>query len=422
MKHFLFEDKEYEINPEYKTRAKDKTRTALQLGALYLFCKSKKNKALSYSQYRSQQKLTSFSSGVHTGSVKIDKRQNCIAKVHYSKSMIAHNEQINRYLQREGAGKDGERPVLFGDDKEIYKDRMVAKNFRIFLSPGKTDISQQVLTRTFMKKLELQTGYKFTWLAASHYNTAHPHTHILINGLDKEGRDVFFRRDLIKTIMRDTAMDICTSLAGERTREQIQKEKDAQLVANRYTFYDKKLKDYINDYKLFPPSLKSLSEIYMKRISHLEKLGLCKYENSVYKFQSDWDSTLRIIGRYNMFLNAKQKLQYTDKSRFSLYDYQTGEVAGIITQIYKTDDISDNHAAVLEGANGKAYFIPLFYKPTFKKGDIISVKPKENQKGRLTPYVTELTEKEFSKIVDKFDYKMTRGYGAHFKNQEEIER
>lgn len=421
MRHFLFEDKEYEINPEYKTRAKDKTRTALQLGALYLLCKSKKNKTLSYSQYHLQQKQTS-SSGNNTSSFKIDKRQNCIAKVHYSKSIAAHKEQINRYLPREGAGKDGERPFLFGDSKETYQDKMVAKNFRIFLSPGKTDISQQVLTRTFMKKLELQTGYKFTWLAASHYNTAHPHTHILINGIDKEGRDVFFSRDLIKTIMRDTARDICTSLAGERTRDQIQKEKDAQLVANRYTFYDKNLQDYINDYKLFPPSLKSHSEIYMKRISHLEKLGLCKYEDGVYKFQPDWEETLRIIGRYNMFLNAKQKLQYTDKSRFNLYDCNVGEVAGIITQIYKTDDISDNHAAVLEGANGRAYFIPLFYKPTFKKGDIISVTPKENQKGRLTPYVKELSEKEFSKIVDKYDYKMTRGYGAHFKNQEEIER
>lgn len=415
MRHFIFEDKDYEINPEYKNVSKDKTRTALQLGALYGLYRMKSRNGRSYSG-------GGGSSSGGSGSKTYDRRQNCTVKTHYSYSMAAHKEQIEQYLQREGAGKDGEKPVLFGTELEKYKENMVGKNFRIFLSPGKTDISQQVLARTFMKKLELQTGYKFNWLAASHYNTAHPHTHLLINGIDLNGQDVYFSRDLIKTIMRDTARDICTSLAGYRTREQIHKEKENSLISNRYTIVDRNLAEHVKDYQVFPPAIEKNNEMYLKRINHLEKLGLCKWEDNVYKFVPEWQETLKTIGRYNMFLDAKRKLHYTDKNRYHLYNYDFGQVAGIVTQIYKTDDVSDNHAAVLEGIDGKAYFIPLFYKPKFQKGDTISVTPKENQKGRLTPFVEDVSEKTLSKMAESFDVAVGKGYGAFINNKNDIER
>jgi hypothetical protein len=323
----------------------------------------------------------------------------------YSKSLDAHRIQLEQYLVREGTDKDGSRAKLYGTDLEEYKDHMVDKNFRIFLSPQSDRVDLKAMTEKFVKKLEMQTGYKLYWQAANHYNTAHPHAHLLINGVDKNGREVNFSRDVVKTFMRETARDIVTSQIGIRTKEQIGLEKEQELSASRYTRLDDKLKEHSGGVSgVILPRTGKDRERMIVRLETLRKLKLCIYKDGAYKLSPNWEESLRANGRYNAYLKARDDLPYSFQSNLRVYSGEHGRVAGRVTKIYRTDgDASDNHAVVLEGLDGRAYFVPLFKQPevkdggkktALKEGDIISLHTYETQRGRLTPVMTKMTAVE----------------------------
>jgi hypothetical protein len=382
MRHFLFErEREYRINPGFRNPRK----RTITMG-LHALSRLKRGGG------------GSPSPGSHSpgrgggGGYTPDARQRCVVKTHYSKSMRAHLEQINKYLVREGAGKDGRGAELYGTPEAEYRRHMAAKNFRIFLSPASNEIPLKTLTATFMKKLELQTGHKLYWVAADHHNTAHHHTHILINGVDRNGQDVFISRDLIKTLMRESARDICTSLIGPRTRSDMALEKKAVLTANRYTYLDGRIKETALENRIDCGQIRKDREQFVARLDHLKSLGLCKWKEGVYVLSPGWEETLKTAGRYNTFLDARGR--YADGSKVVLYNSDMGNRRGAVRKIYKTDEVSDNHAVLLESPDGKAYFIPLFRKPEVREGEHVTVIPKKNERGRLSAALVKDEQKD----------------------------
>jgi hypothetical protein len=385
MRHFLFERNEYRIDPRFRNPHK----RTITMG-LHALSRLKGGAGRGSSSPRG-------GNGGHTP----DARQRCVVKVHYSKSMNAHLEQINKYLVREGAGKDGKGAELYGTPEAEYRSHMAAKNFRIFLSPESNKVPLETLTRTFMKKLELQTGKKLYWAAADHHNTAHHHTHILINGVDQNGRDVFISRDLIKTLMRESARDICTSLVGSRNRADMALEKKAALTANRYTYLDERLKEMAVENKVDCGKILKDRERYVSRLDHLRALKVCTWKDGVYVLTPGWEETLKTAGRYNTFLDARGR--YSDGSKVQLYASDKGEKRGVIKKIYKTDEVSDNHAVLLETAEGKAYFIPLFMKPKVREGEKVTVIPKKNERGRLSAELVRDGERPAERRRDRYE-------------------
>ena len=135
----------------------------------------------------------------------------------------------------------------------------------------------------------------------------------------------------------------------------------------------------------------------LRRLECLSKLGLCKYESGGYKLSPRWEENLKANGRYNAFLHSRGVLRYSPPASLRLYQGSAKAVTGKVAKIYRTDgDASDNHAVVLEGLDGRAYFVPLFKKPAvrdgekteaLKEGDLITLKSFENSKGRLTPLI-----------------------------------
>ena len=377
MRHFLFEDKEYRINPRFKRR------------------KNERDSAQALAR------LLRSGGAKHTGNRqgggrKTDARQKCVVKAQYSKSIEAHRVQLEKYLIREGTDVDGSRAKLYGTDIEEYRKNIDAKNFRVFLSPQSDKVDLQALTERFVKKLELQTGYKLHWVGANHYNTAHPHAHLLINGVDKNGKEVTLPRDVIKTFMRETARDICTSMIGIRTRKEIEIEKEQAVSAPRYTKLDEKIQDLCRGtFQARPNGITLEGKRILARLENLRKMNLCVYKEGAYRLSPRWREDLQANGRYNAFLKARDVLAFTAPADLRIFSGADGTISGRVAKVYRTDgDASDNHAVILEGVNGKAYFVPLFKKPELrtgeqknelKAGEFITLKTYENQRGRLTP-------------------------------------
>jgi hypothetical protein len=380
MRHFLFEDKEYKYRLNYRRQRKQKDSAAEFARLVRAFG----GKRLPANRARFVKKQ--------------DLRQKCIAKMQYSGSIYAHRVQLEKYLTREGTDRDGNAAELFGTDLEEYKKNMVGKNFRIFLSPESSNVDTEILAKKFIKKLEKQTGYKLYWQGACHFNTAHPHAHLLINGVDKQGREVTIPRDIVKTFMRETARNLCTAQIGLRTQKDFDRDREQELGSPRFT----KLDNYIQEIsggsggqRISANDLFKDRDRVLARLETLRKLKLCVYENNGYTLRKNWQEDLKANSRYNTFLRAREGLQYTEAPDLKIYTGEQGVVTGKVTKIYRPDDdASDNHAVILETLDGKAYFIPFLREPkiydkkiksSLKEGGMITLKTYKSQKGRLTP-------------------------------------
>ena len=371
MRHFLFEDKEYRYKASFRrSRQRD---PVVELARLF-----RRKKHFAKPNPRPK-----------------DLRQRCVAKMQYSNSIEAHCVQIENYLIREGAGLEGNTPELFGTDCEEYRRNMVPRNFRIFLSPETNDYNLQELGEQFIRRLERQTGYQLYWQGACHYNRPHHHTHLLINGIDRQGREVQFPRDVVRTFFRETARDLCTEQVGNRTWRDLEREKEQALTSSRYTRLDDRIADLSDNSRVTVGRHTYDRERILTRLDTLRRLNLCTYENGGYVLSENWQENLRANGRYNTYLRARSDLHYTDPSLMRLYSGEQGAVTGRVTRVYRTDDdASDNHAVVLEGINGNAYFVPLLRRPVLydnreslplREGELVTIRARESQSGRMTP-------------------------------------
>ena len=375
MRHYLFEDKDYQIKATFKKR-KNIRDPAAELARLF-----KKRHG------------GSFGGSGHKAP---DLRQRCTTKMQYSSSIEAHKVQLEKYLSREGTAIDGGPAELFGTDIKEYQKNMDKRNFRIFLSPESSGVDIKKLAEQFIQKLEKQTGYILYWEGACHYNTAHPHAHLLINGKDKNGKEIKFPKDMVKTFMRETSMDLCTDHIGKRSLKEVEIAKEKELSAPRWIKFDNHIHSLCGiSNQINPVSIKFDRQKTLGRIKTLCKLNLCTYENGKYVFKKNWEDDLKSNGKYNTFLRARGELRYSDAASMKIFTGSQGLVTGKITKIYRTDgDASNNHAVILEGIDGKAYFIPLLKMPELfdsgkksllKEGELITIKTYESQTGRLTP-------------------------------------
>ena len=381
MKHFLYEEKEYK--PRISFRRYRETRDSAQEMARLLRRFTGKNR----------------SGGGGGGAA--DMRQNCVVKMQYSNSIEAHRVQVEKYLVREGTAEDlTDGAALFGTDTEEYKANMSAKNFRVFLSPQSKDVDLKKLTEKFVSRLELQTGYKLYWQGACHYNTAHPHAHLLINGVDKAGKEVSFPRDVVKTFMRENARDLCTKQVGFRLPGELLIERDKELSASRWTRLDERLRVLHGGKGVDLDGLGTDKPRFLARLEALRKLNLCRYEAGSYRLNSGWEENLKANGRYNTFLKVREEL---GAPNLRVYSGEAGRIAGRVMKVFRVDgDASDNHAVVVKSSEGKAWFIPLFKQPelrdgaarsALKEGELVSIQTYKSQKGRLTPLIYKAQER-----------------------------
>lgn len=406
MRHFLFEDKEYKIRPYFKRRRLPDA--AVELARL-LRRFGKKHRS---------------TGGAFGGARGADTRQKCIAKMNYSYSIEAHLKQLREYLCREGTAEDlTAGAALFGTDIKEYERNITAKNYRVFLSPQSPNVDLKALAESLITRLEIQTGLRLYWQGACHYNTAHPHAHLLINGVDKDGKEVDFPPDVVKTFMREAARDICTRQLGCRTAREIEIEKEAELYAPRWTKTDETLKTFCGANGVDIPAAALGRQRFLTRLESLRKLNLCSYEKGRYVMSANWEEDLRANGRYNAFLKARENLKHTAGAALKVFSGKMGTITGKVTKIYRLDgDASDNHAVVLESPDGKAYFVPLFKAPELRagkdfektplrEGELVSIKTYTTQKGRLTPVIFKTGDRRLKNFFDTPLAREIRGKG-----------
>lgn len=318
---------------------------------------------------------------MNTGRGLFSRQQFCVAKMRVGYDKGPHMKFLKEYLTQKNKDDVIEKPDLFSDERvdddfiESYKRNMSGLHFKWIVSPENTGVDCTALTRTLIKRMELVTGYKFRWIAAVHTNTAHPHAHLLINGIDGNGKKVeCFRKTFLKQSVREMCRQICTELKGFRTTEEIDAARKRLPLANRYCALDVQIETYSfvdrnNVDKAFPVSVRTQGEVMYKRLCHLEDLGLAKRrkENSGhFDLAKGWAENLHTAGRHASFLKAWKELLSSKRVSLEPYDTKRGEtIKGKITKVFRMnyEESWDNAIVVENEAQKKAWFVPMYREP-----------------------------------------------------------
>ncbi|ESQ87034.1 relaxase/mobilization nuclease domain-containing protein [Asticcacaulis benevestitus] len=155
-----------------------------------------------------------------------------------------------RYLQREGVTRDADQAVLFGPDSDAIDAREFADrctndrhHFRFIVSPEDAHQIEDLhtFTRDLMKQAAADLGTSLEWAAVTHWNTEHPHIHLIVRGVTDIGHDLVISRDYIKEGLRARAQGLITDELGPRTDNDIHQSLHRQINTDRFTQLDRQL-------------------------------------------------------------------------------------------------------------------------------------------------------------------------------------
>jgi hypothetical protein len=83
-------------------------------------------------------------------------------------------------------------------------------------------------------------------MAATHTDTDHPHAHLLVNGIDKAGKDIRFDKLFITQTMREMGSQVCTEMIGKQSGKEIKASALQSYTGNRYCPFDESISSYEN--------------------------------------------------------------------------------------------------------------------------------------------------------------------------------
>jgi hypothetical protein len=114
-----------------------------------------------------------------------------------------------RYIERDGVEKDGSKGVLYDASGPVLAEALESPRagekhqFRIIVSPeDAAELDLTLYVRRLMAQVEQDLGRKVEWAAVNHYNTEHSHAHLVIRGVDREGRELRLERSYISNGLR----------------------------------------------------------------------------------------------------------------------------------------------------------------------------------------------------------------------------
>lgn len=152
------------------------------------------------------------------------------------------------YIERDGVSPGGGEGKLYdatgrAERSEFEQELEGEKHqFRIVLAPEDGhELDLEGYVRSYMRQMERDLRQKLRWAAVNHHDTDNPHAHIIIRGMDADGREVRMDREYVSHGLRNRAVELATYELGprpERARvDQLRKEVELE----RYTTLDSAL-------------------------------------------------------------------------------------------------------------------------------------------------------------------------------------
>ena len=285
------------------------------------------------------------------------------------------------YLRRDGVTKDGTAGRMFNVERDDADHHAFTErceddrhHFRFIVSPDDaTELSDlKAFARDLMAQAQKDLGTRLDWVAVDHWNTEHPHVHVIIRGRSDDGQDLVISRDYIRGGMRARAEALVTRELGLRSEHEIRKTLEREIEAERWTRLDQALMreagrnggimDLRPDRHQRPDELRAIK---VGRIRKLERLGLA-HPVSVgqWTFSEGAESTLRELGERNDLIKrihrslGERGLERAPTS-FVLTAEASSGVIGRLVARGLDDELAGTAYAVVDGIDGRAHHVRL---------------------------------------------------------------
>ncbi|HXZ18126.1 MAG TPA: DUF3363 domain-containing protein [Roseiarcus sp.] len=285
------------------------------------------------------------------------------------------------YLRREGVTRDGERAKLFGPETEDANPQAFAArcekdrhHFRFIVSPEDAPEMADLkgYARDLVGQMEKDLGAKLDWVAADHWNTQHPHVHVVVRGVADDGEDLVISRDYIKQGMRARAQDLVTQELGPRTDRDIQLALERQVDAESWTQLDRQLQRDAERHgviDLAPEANRRPDEFHALKIGRLRRLERLGLAHEIGPGQWTMDETaetgLRELGeRGDIIKRIHRGLTERGIERATASYVLAGEsfeapIIGRLVDRGLDDELKETAYAVIDGVDGRTHHIKL---------------------------------------------------------------
>ncbi len=343
-----------------------------------------------------------------------------------------------RYIQRDGVSREGEPGGLYGKetgaaDGKAFLGRCEGDRhqFRFIVAPedGEQYAELQPFVRKLMARMEADLGTKLDWVAVDHFNTGHPHSHVVLRGKDDRSNDLIIARDYISRGMRERASEIVTLDLGPRTDQEIEQRLTREIDQEHFTGIDRGLLKDQDAARVVRP-LKSLSPLQQTlragRLKKLERMGLAEeVVPGIWRLDENLEERLRELGtRGDIIKTMHRDLQETGPERpawdLAIYDPKQDRERPLVGRVVAAglhDEISDRRYLIIEGTDGFAHYVDTGEQRDDQRvsvGQIVSIAPLPTAAKEMDHTVAEIAARHGGRYSADIHRGEDRSAGADF--------
>ncbi|PKP92529.1 MAG: conjugal transfer protein TraI [Alphaproteobacteria bacterium HGW-Alphaproteobacteria-16] len=284
-----------------------------------------------------------------------------------------------RYLQRDGTTRAGERGALYGRDADTVDGKAFdargagdRHQFRFIVSPedGAQYDDLKPLTRRLMDRMEEDLGTRLDWVAVDHFNTGHPHTHIVVRGKDMSGADLVIARDYMTVGIRERAAELVALDLGPRSHREIEQTLRAEIEQERLTSIDRALMKGADADRVVAINGRDALDQTLRagRLAKLSRMGLAEPLGAGhFRLAPDLADTLRRIGERGDIIRTMQR----DFARAAatrapadqlIYDPAAPDARRLVGRVLArglADEHADRHYLIVDGVDGRSHYVAI---------------------------------------------------------------
>ncbi len=304
-----------------------------------------------------------------------------------------------RYLQRDGTTREGERGALYSEREDGANGKdFVARGegdrhqFRFIVAPedGSEYEDLKPLVRRLMQQAEKDLGAKLDWVAVDHFNTGHPHSHVIVRGKDDRGKDLIIAREYLTQGLRERALELANVDLGPRTEREILRSQLREVDQERLTGIDRRLIRSTDAEGLVDPRRGSWVEQDLRtaRLRTLSGMGLASEQRGGrWKLDPELETTLREMGRRGDIVRtmnhaltiAMQPRPPHDQAIYDPYAPGARPIVGRLLASGLADEHADRRFLILDGVDGRTHYVDIGAGVLdARPGAILSVEPRSD--------------------------------------------
>jgi type IV secretory pathway VirD2 relaxase len=317
-----------------------------------------------------------------------------------------------RYLQRDSTARDGGRAEFYsaGEGRSIDAKEFLERGagdrhqFRFIVASedGAEYEDMKPLIRRWMKQTEHDLGTKLDWVAIDHFNTGHPHSHVVVRGKDDRGQDLVIARDYMAHGLRTRAAELVDLDLGPRSPQEILRAQQREIVQERFTSIDRRLLRAAREGGLVMPVHQDGVEQSLRagRLQTLGRMGMAsEVQRGIWRLTEDLEPQLRRIGERGDIIRTMQRAMREhaperSPADYAIYDPAEGQGRPIIGKVVErglSDEHADRHYLIVDGTDGLSHYVDLGESPAETSGvKVVRIIPASTKPRQVDQTVAEV--------------------------------